>query len=84
MSLVNLSHNILQYTKIFGFYGMKNLFCTDRQLLFFVTSTVFHLVFIYFENQSSTCKKDFSFTSSKSETLRVTRIIPLEMAVAAI
>ena len=37
-----------------------------------------------FENQSSTFKNDLSFTTVKSETLRVTRTIPLAMAVAAI
>ena len=38
----------------------------------------------YAENQFSTFKNDFSFAVLKSETLRVTRTIPLAMAVAAI
>ena len=38
----------------------------------------------YAENQFSTFRNDFSFAVLKSETLRVTRTIPLAMAVAAI
>ena len=38
----------------------------------------------YAENQFSTFRNDFSFAVLKSETFRVTRTIPLAMAVAAI